>query len=159
MSTALFRTGGSDCIPKENGTLERLYSKSLQGCVPINSMLAITPYCNHRCIMCAFSISAFNENSATLMSTTDWERVLIEMRDVGVLRVTLTGGEPTVHPEFPRIYGFAKKLGFIVNVKTNGTYMPPEVKKTLEKHLHLNAESIRVHSPVLQPKIYHASSD
>lgn len=52
--------------------------------------------------------------------------ILSQARRCGTRRLRLTGGEPLLREDFPEIYSGAKKLGFQVDVTTNGTLLNRE---------------------------------
>lgn len=82
----------------------------------VSLLLELTYRCNHRCTFC------YNDTSrrGALMEPADWERLLRDAATMGVMNVTLSGGEPMVHPAFFELGRLARTLGFVVRVKTNG---------------------------------------
>jgi len=66
----------------------------------------------------------------------------------------LTGGEPLLNPDFFRILGFAKKLGFTVFFPTNGTLISREIAgKFAESKVDQVSISIHHFDPVIFEKI------
>jgi MoaA/NifB/PqqE/SkfB family radical SAM enzyme len=57
------------------------------------------------------------------MSLPDFERVINELADMGVFLVTLSGGEPFLHPNFPDMFRYAHNRFAHVMTLTNGTVM------------------------------------
>jgi MoaA/NifB/PqqE/SkfB family radical SAM enzyme len=53
------------------------------------------------------------------MTKADWSRVLAETAAIGVRRVQLIGGEPTLHPEFSELVLYALGVGLDVEVFSN----------------------------------------
>jgi hypothetical protein len=51
------------------------------------------------------------------MTTQDWRRLLEEAAAMGVGRVQLIGGEPTLHPDLPELVGHALGVGVEVSSK------------------------------------------
>ncbi|MBI4814976.1 MAG: radical SAM protein [Deltaproteobacteria bacterium] len=49
------------------------------------------------------------------------DKIIEQARPLHVKSVSLTGGEPTLHPEFAEIVGRFAKAGYTVNFLTNGT--------------------------------------
>ena len=83
---------------------------------PLMAWLELTRLCNLRCPHC------FVEGGlarAGELSTDRIMRLLDEWADMGVFSVILTGGEPTMHPDFVEILNHAHGLGFTVGVATN----------------------------------------
>jgi MoaA/NifB/PqqE/SkfB family radical SAM enzyme len=54
------------------------------------------------------------------------ERLLSDMVEAGCLWLWITGGEPLVREDFPRIYAFAKRKGFLITLFTNATLLSDE---------------------------------
>lgn len=73
--------------------------------------------CNNRCIFC-LDKEMFD---GTMLSVNEIKKDLLRGRKLGIVRVVLSGGEATIHPEFLNIVKMAKKLGYAhVQVITNG---------------------------------------
>jgi len=51
----------------------------------------------------------------------DKERLLLMMRDAGVIWLQITGGEPTIDKHFTDAYRLAFELGMMITVSTNGS--------------------------------------
>jgi len=78
--------------------------------------LAITERCNLDCVHCYMK-----KKSSKCMDVEYAQRILGEARELGVEVVDLTGGEPSLHPNFSTIVENALSLGFgQVNICTNG---------------------------------------
>jgi MoaA/NifB/PqqE/SkfB family radical SAM enzyme len=82
------------------------------------AMLEITSNCNFRCIHC-YNDDALR-NRVVLMS--DVEMLASQLEKLGVIFLTLTGGEALLHPCFEDIYVYFKKKGFIVSIFSNLSY-------------------------------------
>lgn len=82
--------------------------------------LHITYTCPERCVFCseAHRMARFHPYAVTLGRV---NRVLREQAERGVDSVHLTGGEPTVHPDFLAIVRTAKALKMRVSMGTIGT--------------------------------------
>jgi len=77
----------------------------------------LTRACNNRCLFC-LDADALDGRHESLDGITS---ALREGREEGCRRVVLSGGEPAIHPEFIRIIGLARQLGYThVQVITNG---------------------------------------
>lgn len=84
---------------------------------PLVVWIEVTSACNLRCAQC-FLDSAPSKSRISLL---DAQRILLEHAEMGVLRVTLTGGEALLHPEIGQILALtnSKKLG--LRVFSSGT--------------------------------------
>ncbi|RLV04346.1 radical SAM protein [Streptomyces griseocarneus] len=84
---------------------------------PAMAWLEITRTCNLRCPHC------FVEGGRARSSELSTERILRlldEWAEAGVFSLIVTGGEPTVHPDFLTIVRHAHDLGFVIGIATNG---------------------------------------
>ncbi len=76
--------------------------------------IQVVRHCNHFCGFCS---------NPTTPYTHDFESMKVLVDDFvgrGYFGVILTGGEPTLHPELPRIAGYAREKGLHVRMITNG---------------------------------------
>ncbi|WP_216216646.1 sporulation killing factor system radical SAM maturase [Amycolatopsis aidingensis] len=90
---------------------------STEAYLPLNASLQLTNGCNLRCSFC---YASSGDPFASECSADDWTGVLERLATAGVAAVTLTGGEPTIVPEFPRILATASALIDNVDIFTNG---------------------------------------
>ncbi|HEY3567731.1 MAG TPA: radical SAM protein [Thermoanaerobaculia bacterium] len=94
---------------------------------PLMAWVELTRACNLRCPHCFVEAGAPREVE---MSTDRILRLLDEWAEMGVFSVVITGGEPSIHPDFLRIVHYAYDLGFTVAIASNGM---PLTHKTLEQ--------------------------
>ena len=99
--------------------------------VPFSGSLALTHRCNLGCLHCY----AREEGGASPAELTlaQWQGIIGEIRDAGCLYLLLTGGEPLLREDFPEIYAFAKKNGFLVTVYTNGTLISERIAELFKE--------------------------
>lgn len=100
---------------------------------PLYATYELTPLCNLRCPMCYVRLdSKCMAAQGKMMSAKEWLEIARQSRDMGTLFVTLTGGEPLLHPEFWEIYNGMTELGLLVAIYTNGCLIDEEVVKKLK---------------------------
>src|ERR1039458_6916337 len=111
------------------------------GCGPTGSLndptlavIDITNRCNYACPMCFASVTGEGEHyflDPDLVGT--MLRSLLD-RPVPCRHIQFSGGEPTLHPEFPRILRMAREMGFDhIQVATNGSrFVSPEYARECE---------------------------
>lgn len=94
---------------------------------PLMAWIEITRACNLRCPHCFVEAGPPREVE---MSTDRILRLLDEWAEMGVFSVVITGGEPSLHPDFLEIVRYAHSLGFTVAIASNGM---PLTEKVLEQ--------------------------
>ncbi|MDN5358934.1 MAG: hypothetical protein PWP76_777 [Candidatus Diapherotrites archaeon] len=92
---------------------------------PINIILELTTACNLRCTHCYVSAG---EPLPHELSTEEWVRLVQSAGDFAV-QITLTGGEPLVHPGFLDILAEAKKHNLAIRILTNGTLLSERISE------------------------------
>jgi uncharacterized radical SAM superfamily Fe-S cluster-containing enzyme len=89
---------------------------------PCLAVIDITNRCNFKCPLCfAAAESAADDYFLDTEVVTSMLRSLLNRR-VPCRHVQFSGGEPTLHPDFPKILRIARDLGFThIQVATNGS--------------------------------------
>jgi len=77
------------------------------------------PFCNYQCLFC---FGRFGDIRYTLSKEEHFE-VLRVLGDIGVEKLTFTGGEPFLCPFLGDLLVEAKKLDFITMVVSNGSFI------------------------------------
>ncbi len=85
--------------------------------------LELTPDCNNVCPGCG-NVFAHPEN-ALPSSVADWRTVVDRLLSM-TPRLRLTGGEPTLHPEFEAIVSYINDQGIPFTVFTNARWSKPD---------------------------------
>lgn len=111
----------------EPGTFGALVQRVWQENRLFSALLELTYRCNLDCWFCYNDLSV----GGRPMSTAEWLRLLDDLRQMQALNVTFSGGEPLAHPDFMRLGGHARELGFVVRVKSNGHALGPEAARRL----------------------------
>lgn len=80
--------------------------------------IKITYQCNNRCVFC---VQGDKREYAQIKSVAEIEKAMQESFTSGIRGVVLTGGEPTLHPDFLEILSIARNIGFEeIHIQTNG---------------------------------------
>jgi radical SAM protein with 4Fe4S-binding SPASM domain len=95
---------------------------------PYSAMIEIADRCNEVCVHCYQVQGQKGE-----IGTDDWKRVLDELADMGVLFLTISGGEATLRHDFLDIVAHARAKRFAVKLYTNGLTMTPELAERLRE--------------------------
>ncbi len=109
-----------------------LHSKARVNNVSVSTTFEITSRCNFRCKMCYICDGGCDKKQFEL-SAGEWIKVAQEARDVGVVFILLTGGEPFIREDFPEIYESLAKMGFILSINTNASLITDEHIELLKR--------------------------
>ena len=101
------------------------------------ALLQITERCNLHCAHCFLSAGNYGD---TMPIGIIRNVVIPKLKDCRVISVTLTGGEPFVHPEIIEIARLLRNANIRVGICTNGTSVSQDQMETLAKidNVHLN---------------------
>ncbi|HET9971279.1 MAG TPA: pyrroloquinoline quinone biosynthesis protein PqqE [Streptosporangiaceae bacterium] len=85
---------------------------------PLGLLAELTYGCPLHCPYCSnpLDLAAYSGE----LSTAEWQRVLAEASDLGVLQVHLSGGEPLLRRDLVPIVATARELGLYTNLITSG---------------------------------------
>ena len=94
-------------------------------------LVELTYKCNLDCFFC------YNDRSiqGTPLSTGQYFRLMEDLRDMQVLNLVLSGGEPLAHPDFFKIGAKARELGFVVRIKSNGHALTQRLASRLKREV------------------------
>ncbi len=70
-----------------------------------------------------------------------------EAKPMGLSAVKLTGGEPTLHPEFRKVVDFLTAEGLDLSMETNATLIDRDLALHLRKHTRLTRVAVSLDSP------------
>lgn len=87
------------------------------------ALLKITDRCDLRCAHCFVSATAEGSD----MGLDALAAAVVRLQAARVTNVTVTGGEPLVHPDLPQILELLVEAGFEVTVCTNGVTLSDEL--------------------------------
>ena len=93
---------------------------------PLRAMIEISDRCNEVCVHCYQVQGQKGE-----MTTAQVKAVMDELAELGVLVLTISGGEATLRKDFLELLGHARSRGFAIRLFTNGLTMTRELAQTL----------------------------
>lgn len=102
-------------ISDAEGTAKGFYQKNHK---LWNACLELTYLCNERCRHCYLDDPKANQEIGILRFDV-WRKVIDEIADMGCVNVLVTGGEPTLHPDFLQICRHITKRGMLLDIFTN----------------------------------------
>ena len=127
-------------LPTYFDTVENDYRKIVteQG-IPMSVMFELTYNCNEKCIHCYNPGAARGNGEQSHRETEELDLVayyhlIDELYALGVVKLTLTGGDPFVKKEFWQILDYAYQKKFAIDIYTNGLalYQRDEVVRLLK---------------------------
>lgn len=121
--------------PLEPKIMTYLFAKASKKRVPLSCAFEITPLCNMSCKMCYVKLDKKHMDSIGKQVTVDeWLELAKQAKEMGVLYILLTGGEPFLHKDFKRLYIELSKMGFVIAINSNGTLIDEEIVSWLSKY-------------------------
>lgn len=97
---------------------------------PYGMLAELTYECPLHCPYCSnpLNLSDYSEE----LSTEDWQRLLSEARELGVLQLHLSGGEPLQRRDLEELVGSARDLGLYTNLITSALALTPRRAQRLK---------------------------
>lgn len=91
---------------------------------PMGLLAELTHRCPLHCPYCSNPLELIGRSDE--LDTDAWRDVLTQARELGVLQVHLSGGEPLARPDLPELVSHAADLGCYVNLVTSGLGLTAE---------------------------------
>lgn len=99
---------------------------------PLGGMIELTDRCNLGCVHCYINQPLGNREAMTNeLTTNEIKNILDQLAEAGTLFITFTGGEVLVRRDFIEIYHYARRLGMVVTIFTNGTMLTRQIADEL----------------------------
>ena len=123
--------------PRASSSLQERAAKAAQ---PLAALVELTYACNWRCVFC------YNprHHDKKRMGAAEWSLVLDDLRHLGTLNVTVTGGEPLAHPEALEILAAIRARAMVFRLFTNGALVTDAIARRLAE-LHPIAVELSLH--------------
>lgn len=110
--------------------IDNIVEKSKDSNQILYATIELTNACNFRCKHCYLG----SKNNIKFIDKNYLFKILDELKKMGCVSLIITGGEPLLHPNFEEIYIYAKKLGFLITLFTNGYLINDKIIKILTKY-------------------------
>lgn len=105
-----------------------------------------TLLCTANCPTCGTRKILHNElRGGKMLAIDDWEKILMDARNLGLERIDISGGEPTLFKDLERIIAIGGKNNWFVNMNTNGSLIKGARAEELTK-LGLNNVYVSLYS-------------
>lgn len=95
---------------------------------PIQASFAVTLRCTCHCDYCDWW--KFKQKD---LSSAEAKRVIHQIARLGVIHIGLSGGEPMLRSDLPELIEYAKSLGMLVSVSTNGIISNKSIYREIMK--------------------------
>lgn len=118
----------------------------------------LTYRCNEKCTHCYLDVFAPNAKVPGELSTEECFRVVDQMAELGVLNLTLSGGEILVRRDIFQIAEYARSKKFLLRLFTNGILIKPDVADRIaalhpyQVELSLYSANSETHDKITQRK-------
>jgi pyrroloquinoline quinone biosynthesis protein E len=111
---------------------------------PIGLLAELTHRCPLQCPYCSNPVDL--ERSNTELTTAEWQHVLRQAGEMGVLQLHLSGGEPTARKDLEEIVATASEAGLYTNLITAGVLLTRERMQKLAEagldHVQLSIQDV-----------------
>ena len=98
---------------------------------PTTLLAELTYRCPLHCPYCSNPLQMTGTQDE--LTTMEWKRVLSEARELGVLQLGLSGGEPLVRPDVEELAAHARSLGLYTTLVTSGVGLTRERARKLRE--------------------------
>lgn len=123
----------NDCL-YDGLVTDGMITRAIEKHRPLRSMISLTRDCNFYCPMCCVRTdNRSNEISARQKTASEWIWMCEQLRNAGIISLTLTGGEPLMHPQFIEIYEAVYQMGFQISLKTNASLVTGRVAELFHR--------------------------
>ncbi len=113
---------------------KRIDEEAYASCTPYKGVFELTPRCNLQCNMCYVRL---DDDHARMigreLTNEEWLRIAEEAKAEGLLYLTLTGGEVFVRPHFRELYEALSRMGFLIQIFSNGYCVDESVMEWLKE--------------------------
>lgn len=109
-----------------------LHGKAAAGGFPVAGNFELTPRCNFNCKMCYVHLTeAEQRRRGRELTAEQWLAIGESACREGLIFLLLTGGEPTLRPDFMEILSGLKAMGLLISVNSNGYLLGGELLKRI----------------------------
>jgi cyclic pyranopterin phosphate synthase len=110
--------------------------------------ISVTDRCNFRCLYCMPLEGLEWLPKSDILSYEEITRVAMQLAPLGLRRLRITGGEPTLRPELERLVAMLREIPEIedISLSTNGVRLPDlagSLKKAGLDRINMSADSLR----------------
>lgn len=120
-------------LRRETSTTSKLFSKASGLRFPLSGTFELSPVCNFACKMCYVrkTLGEVRKHERKMLTCEQWIQLAEEAKEMGMLYLLLTGGEPFLWPDFWKLYESLSQMGFVLSINTNGSMIDEAVVEKL----------------------------
>jgi len=107
----------------------------------VSMQIELTSQCNERCVHCYIPFAKRSPEIEVAL----FDDVLRQANDMGLLSLTLSGGEPFLHSQFLTLLNHAMAYDFSLTILSNLTLLTDEIRASL-KSAHISTVSVSLYS-------------
>jgi radical SAM protein with 4Fe4S-binding SPASM domain len=89
-------------------------ARAVRAGTPYSAMVEVADRCNEACVHCYQVQGQKGE-----LPTMEWKRIFDELAELGVMFLTISGGEPTLRRDFLELVTYARRKRFAVKIYSN----------------------------------------
>lgn len=138
---AKLKSGGVDSVHYDWAMRMFLDSRAREKAVPLKGVFELTPYCNLDCKMCYVHLNPRQMQGCSLLNADEWEKIMAQAVEAGMMYATLTGGECLTYPDFERLYLFLHRHSVQISVLTNAVLLDEEKIEFFRKNPPLSIQA------------------
>ena len=135
-------------IPRAEKSTQEFLEEHFKDNPKLTSLqIELTSKCNERCVHCYIP----HEKKTNDIAPQLFYNVLEQCKEMGLLSLTLSGGEPMMHKNFCEFLRICKEYDFSVNILSNLTLMNDEILAEMKTN---RLSSVQVSLYSMNPKIH-----
>lgn len=121
---------------------QQIYDIMAQSLIPFSATIEITDSCNLKCLHCYRG-----DANLSYWTVENFSNVLRELKSLGTMNLTITGGEPFSHPHICQFLELVKQYGFVLSIQSNAILLSDEILSTLKENI-VSDVSVSLYSTV-----------
>lgn len=111
-----------------------LHGKAAAAGFPVAGNFELTPRCNFNCKMCYVHLTEAEQRSrGNELTTEQWLSIGESACREGLVFLLLTGGEPTLRPDFMELLSGLKRMGLLISVNSNGFLLQGDLLERIKQ--------------------------
>ncbi len=115
---------------------------------PFKATIELTCKCNARCKFCQRW-----KSDGTDLTTNEWKSILSDLRNNGVMNVSLSGGEPLLRKDIFELIDYCKEIGLSTTLNTNGFIVHKYIDEIANSSLSSIYFSLDSHSGIIHDSL------